>query len=154
QQSVLVGGLLEEYLESNTELKVSLHPPGKENAPVAARTQGVGGVTAFRWADTDQSGVYRLTVGDAPHEYLFAVNVPVTTPDQKGSECDLTRLTGEQLKASYPGWAFQLVTKLGDVRHTPGTGGEETTTKRAPIGPAVAHVLLLAVLGLVLVEVA
>ena len=39
----------------------------------------------------------------------FAVNVPVGSADQKGSESDLTRIEEGKLKEAYPGWNFQVV---------------------------------------------
>src|SRR5205814_2151757 len=90
-------------------------------------------------------------------EYLFAVNVPTTVPDRKTSESDLTRTDGVKLKAAYPGWDFQVVKELKEVQHG-GTGsntdlGNEEGKKPVPIGPWVAHILLLAVMVLLFAEI-
>jgi hypothetical protein len=150
----VVGGMLEEFLPGSVELDAAVVLPGQEHAaPRKVRTQGVEDVQVFRWTDTDQSGIYRMTVGQDPHEYLFAVNVPATTPGQRGSESDLARLDKDKLQEAYPGLDFQLVRALGDVRHTGGPLPGEAEVVRNPIGPAIAHYLLLAVLALLLVEV-
>jgi hypothetical protein len=154
EQAYTVGATLEEFLlSSGTELNVHLLLPGQEKEPVAVRTQGAGDVTVFRWGDTDQSGVYRMTVGQDPQEYLFAVNVPATTPDQKASESDLTRLDKTRLQAAYPDWTFQVVKELGQIQHTGGPNAEDTEVVRGKLGPIIAHYVLLAVLVLMLLEV-
>jgi uncharacterized membrane protein len=150
-QATPVGGLLEEVF-SNTggDLEGRLFLPGADREPVPVRTQGTGELSFFHWSDTQESGVYRLTVGQDPQEYLFAVNPPVATPDQKGSESDPSRLDAGQLHAAYPDWDFQLVRDLSQVRHQPGQEAEQAV--RAPLGPVIARYLLLALLGLLLLE--
>src|SRR5262249_31145356 len=76
--------------------------------------------------DTDQSGVYRVTLGGDPHDYLFAVNVPTATDSQQACESDLTRTEPDELRRAYPQWDMQIVTDLKDVRHTGGVGGSDT----------------------------
>jgi uncharacterized membrane protein len=155
QQPYTVGATLEEYLPaSGTELDVLLLLPGPDREPIKVRTQGAGDVTVFRWGYTDQSGVYRMTVGQDPQEYLFAVNVPTTTTDQSGRESDLTRLTNEQLKESYPDLDFQVVKELNEIRRTAGpAGADETQVVGGKLGPVIARYVLIAVLVLLLLEV-
>jgi hypothetical protein len=154
EHSYTVGGTLEEsLLTSGTELDARLLIPGREKDPVRVRTQGAGDVTVFRWGETDQAGVYRMTVGQDPQEYLFAVNPPAATPDQKASESDLARADKSRLQAAYPGWDFQLVKSLADVRRTGPAGDEDTEVVGGKLGPVIAHYVLLAVLVLLLLEV-
>ena len=107
----------------------------------------------LRWAETDFSGIYRLTIGNDPQEHLFAVNVPAATDAQQATESDLTRTNKEELQKVYPGWDFQLVTEPHDVAHFGGTTGSGVEPVFQPLGPSIAHWLLLAVLGLLLAEV-
>jgi len=149
----LVGEMLEEFLPGGAELDVNIFLPGQQHASVQARTQGADDLQLFRWTHTDQSGIYRMLVGQDPHEYLFAVNVPATTPDQRGSESDLARTNREGLQAAYSGLDFQLVRALDEVRHSGGPVAADAAVAKHNIGPAIAHYLLLAVLVLLLVEV-
>jgi hypothetical protein len=149
----IVGDMLEEFLASSVELDVRLFPPGQAHASHSARTQGADDVQIFRWIDTDESGIYRMLVGQDPHEYLFAVNVPATTPGQRGSESDLTRADKESLQSALDGLNFQLVRNLGEVQHTGGPVSEEGAVVQNQIGPAIAHYLLLVVLVLLVIEV-
>jgi hypothetical protein len=154
ERQTIVGGMLEEFLAGGTELDAAVVVPGRENAaPKTGRTQGADDIQVFRWTETDQSGIYRMTVGQDPHEYLFAVNVPATTPGQRGSESDLARADKEMLQVAYPGLDFQVVRNLGDVQHTGGPVSEEGEGVPNRIGPAIAHYLLLTVLVLLLAEV-
>jgi hypothetical protein len=154
EQQALVGGMLEEFLVGGTELEAAVVGPGQDNAPAkTTRTQGSEDVQVFRWIETDQSGIYRMTVGQDPHEYPFAVNVPASTPDHRGSESDLARADRDKLQTAYPGLEFQLVRNLGDVNHSGGPVSEDAEMVPNRIGPAVAHYLLLAVLALLFVEV-
>jgi hypothetical protein len=149
-----VGNTLEEFLPtSGSELDCRVMVPGPDKEAVRVNTQGTGDVTVFRWGQTDEAGVYRMTVGQDPQEYLFAVNPPASTPDQKGSESDLTRLDKARLQAAYPELDFQLVKEPGQIKHTASNGASEEETVRAPIGPVIARYALLAVLALLLLEV-
>lgn len=155
EHSSIVNQPLEEWLLSNgNELNVTLYPPGADaRSGKRTRTQGLGDVTAFRWSDTDTSGIYRLTVGQDPQDYLFAVNVPSATADQKGSESDLRRVTQEQLQSAYPGLEFQLVTDPSQVQRQQGTLSDDGVPIKPKVGPVIANYLLLVVLGLLLLEV-
>jgi uncharacterized membrane protein len=147
-----VGDTLEEsLLTSGTELDGALLVPGRDKEAVKVRTQGSGDVTMFRWGETDQGGVYRLTVGQDPQEYLFAVNPPTTTADK--SESNLTRVDKAKLQAAYPDWTFQVVTELGQVRDVGGPAADDTEVVRGKIGPVIARYALIAVLVLLLLEV-
>ena len=156
EQQALVGGILEEVFPGGAELQGELIGPG-DDRPHKITTIPGDDVSLFRWLDTDQSGLYRLTIGQDPQEYLFAVNVPVTVPDRSGSESDLTRADKLKLKAAYPGWDFQVVTNLGEVQHGgqiegPGTDNPETSTPN-PVGPFVAHYMLMAAIALLFAEI-
>jgi hypothetical protein len=153
EHAIVVGAPLEEFLASRgTELNVSLFTPDQPDKAQAQRTEGEGDVTAFHWDKTDVSGIYRMTVGQDVEDYLFAVNVPATVPNQKASESDLTRASDAQLRSAYPGWDFQLVRNIGDVRHRVAEGSEEEMV-RGRLGPEIARYALLIVLGLLVLEV-
>ncbi len=153
--AVVVGQLLEEVLPSTgAEIDCRLSFPSELKLPdKKLRTELADEVNVFRWADTDWSGIYRLTPAQDPQEYLFAVNVPATTPDQRGSESDLARLDHEKFQEAFPNWKIDLV---NDPRQVP-RGGEQPgameLNERGLLGPAVASYLLLAVLVLMFVEV-
>jgi hypothetical protein len=153
---VFVGTPLEEVFTGSGELTGTLSGPG-HNAPRTVKTQSNDDFSIFRWVDTDQSGIYRLSVGQDAHEYLFVVNVPTTVPDHKSSESDLRRTDKARLKESYPGWELQVVKDLSEVQH--GKGGStfdpdsEEMKKPKPVGPWIAHFLLLLMISLLFGEV-
>jgi hypothetical protein len=155
EQAAVVGGVLEEPFGGGASLEGSLYIPG-EFQPVKVRTLPSDDVNLFRFFDTDQSGVYRLTLAKDSQDCLFAVNVPTETPDRKGSESDLARTDKIKLKASYPGWDPQFVKELSEVRHGP-TGQAvpdgETAQAPDPIGPFVAEALLAALVALLFLEI-
>jgi hypothetical protein len=154
EQAATVGGTLEQFLRPGAaDLKAAVNLPGAEK-PVEESVRGSGEATTFRWSDTDLSGIYRVTVGGEPQEYLFAVNVPTGGLAQKGSESDLKRIDRDGLKSAYPGWGFEIVTALGEVRHADAPAGAsvEDTDSGGRHGPEVARWLLFALLLLLLVE--
>jgi hypothetical protein len=156
EQATTVGGILEQFLQAGAaDLDGRLYLPGRDSDPVRVRIRGAGEQTIFRWADTDLSGTYKLTVGADPHEYVFAVNVPTGGSEQRPSESDLARANEERLQAAYPGWDFQIVKSLSDVRHADAPAGQATEEEGpvSRIGPEIARWLLLALLGLLLLEV-
>jgi hypothetical protein len=152
EHSGVVGDVLEEFLPvGNAGLDVAIHTPDDkvENARTEDREDG----SVFRWSGTDQSGVYRAVIGLDPHDHLFAVNVPTTTESQQACESDLTRTNQEELRATFPGWDFQVVTDEKDVVHSGGPVVEVTESNLGGLGMAVARGLLLAMFGLLLLEV-
>jgi hypothetical protein len=153
EQAVTVGDPLEEFLPpGGGALDATVTTPDRRTE--STRTLSSEEANVLRWADTDVSGVYRVVLGQHPQEHVFAVNVPAATLDEQASESDLTRATREDLSRAYPEWEFQLVTDLNDVSHTGGPSASDAENRvAAPIGPGIAHYLLLAVLALVLVEV-
>ncbi len=157
EHAVTVGGILEQVLPpSGGDVNGLLYLPGLPNHPVKTRIRAGEDQTVFRWADTDISGVYRLTVGADPQEYLFAVNVPTGGSDGRPGESDLARVNKEQLQAAYPTWEFDIVKELREVRHADAPTGQEPSDEAAPlgrIGPEIARWALLAVLVLLLLEV-
>ncbi|MGL4552589.1 MAG: VWA domain-containing protein [Gemmataceae bacterium] len=124
-----------------------------DDAPRRVPFSAAGTGSVMRFADTDLSGVYRVTVGSSPQEHLFAVNVPVTSEDQQASESDLARATEEDLRSTYPEWGVQAVRELADVVHAVPAGVESSEVYFAPQGPPIARVLLLVMLCLLLIEV-
>src|SRR5262249_24104488 len=67
EQSTLVDGVLEEYFTNGGELTGTLIMPGDDKAH-NFKTQPVDDLSLFRWTETDQSGVYRMTIGQDPQE--------------------------------------------------------------------------------------
>src|SRR5205823_8750706 len=135
-QASLVGQTLEEYIPAaGTELDATIHFPISSLKPQIVRTELIEDVSAFRFADTDASGIYKVTVGSDPREFLFAVNVPSTTPEQGGSESDLSRVDKGLMQRVFPGWDFQLV---GDPRQANYAGGgldqENVEAERGAMG--------------------
>ena len=104
--TLVSGDTIEEYLPlSGAGMDVRLRAPdGREET---TQTEARDEIGVLRWADTDQSGLYRATIGQHPQEYLFAVNVPVATDTQLASESDLARTNSTELQAAYPGWTFR-----------------------------------------------
>jgi len=79
-------------------------PDGRTlTVPVAEQDE----VAVIRIPETDQSGVYRMTVGANRREYLFAVNVPAATTAALGSESDLRRIDPDELQATVGTAAFR-----------------------------------------------
>ena len=154
EQAVVAGEPLEEYLPVGSRgLEVAIHTPlGK--TPESTRIQDRDDARVLRWSDTDISGLYRATIGNDPHEHLFAVNVPVSTEAQQATESDLTRTNSDELRALHPGWDFQIVRDLRDVSHSGGPADEDGTAPAAHgAGTVVARWLLLLLFGLVIAEV-
>lgn len=146
-----VGSLLEDYLPgTGGEVDVTINYPAA-NPPIKpqkTRTQLIEEVNAFHWTDTDYSGIYRVVMGTGPQEILFAINVPATTSDQRGSESDLARVDREKLVEMFPGWEFQMVRDARDAQ-VGGPVNLEVQEVREPIGPDIAYwVLLLAMIFL------
>ncbi len=154
ERSATVGQLLEEFLPvGSAKLDGRLYLPGLEKSPAKVRLGGADGQGVFRWTDADLAGVYRLLVGNQPQEYLFAVNVPTSSGDQRPSESDLARVTRDRLQGAFPAWDFQTVTDLRDVRHPDAPATSEGEAVRSNVGPAVAHWFLLGALVLLIAEV-
>jgi hypothetical protein len=153
EQAALVGEPLEDYPQAGTSgLDVTVHLP--DGRAEATHTEVRDEVTVLRWADTDQSGLYRATIGQYPQDYLFAVNVPTTTESQQSCESDLTRTNQTELQSTYPGWEFQLVTDPRQVVHSGGPVLELSPDRPLRgMGMVIARWLLLTVLALLAVEV-
>jgi hypothetical protein len=158
EQSALVGEILEEHLQAVGQKDARVHTP--DGRTLDHRTQLTEEASVFRWGDTGQAGLYRVTIGSEAREHLFAVNVPAATAGQKASESDFRkpRCDLEALKAAYPGWRLQVVTDPARVDHTAGpesagSGPGEGETQKGKIGPSIAWGLLLALFALLLTEV-
>ena len=79
--------------------------------------------------------------------------MPTASDSQQACESNLARTNADEMKATYPGWDFQVVTDVHNVTHSggPATEGEETSLRG--IGTVVAHWLLLGCWGLLLLEI-
>jgi hypothetical protein len=153
-QSALVGGTLEQFLRPGAaDVTALVYLPGAEK-PVEEVVRGSGEATTFRWGETDLSGLYTVKVRGEPQEHLFAVNVPVGGLAQKGPESDLKRIDQDGLRSAYPGWKFDIVTALSQVRHADAPAGQsvEEDGSGGRHGQEVARWLLFALLLLLLVE--
>jgi hypothetical protein len=155
EQASLVGQPLEEYLAAEgSEVDATIHFPSAILKPQQVRTQLVDDINILRFPGTDLSGVYKATVGSNPREYLFAVNVPATRPDQGGSESDLSRADKAQLQRVFPGWDFQLVNDPSQANYAPmGQITDDLAQERGAMGPYVAHWALVLALVLMFAEV-
>jgi hypothetical protein len=150
--AVLVGDPLEEFLPSGTSgLEVTLHTP--DGRAIRKVTEANEDSAFFRFAETEQAGIYRATIGQHPQDYLYAVNVPTSTEGQQGSESDLTRLQPQDLQASYAGMEFQVVHDPRSVVHAPAGGTGDGQPAGSGMGPVIARVLLFLFLVLMLGEV-
>jgi hypothetical protein len=175
ERALLCGQPIEEYLPTGDEVDVQAFAPHPEDVhrrgateksilegkykvrDFAAqaqkkRSEAGGELNVFRWDKTDLSGIYLLSWGRNGEEIPVAVNFPAATSDQRGSESDLTRVDKNKLAEAYKGWEFQVVTDPSRVL-TPQGQTENETQVAAPMGPGIAHGLLLAVLVLLLLEV-
>lgn len=144
RHTVRVGEPLEEFVPTTLVglTATVLGPDGiAATVPVVA-----GDDTGFaRFADTTRSGLYRVGVGR--RDAVFAVNVPESTPGG-GSESDLRRVTADDLGTV---GAVQVVTDPGSVKY--GDAGETVLVLAPrPHGPTIARWLLVAAVGLILVE--
>jgi hypothetical protein len=153
EQALTVGDPLEEFLPTaGSGLEVALHTP--DGRAETLQTEAYDDASVFHWADTDESGLYRATIGHDPQEHFFAVNVPVATDGQSASESDLTRISADELHKDYADWDFQVVTDVHSASHTggPAASAADAPPARSP-GTVFARWLLLGMLVLGLLEV-
>lgn len=150
-QASLVGEPLEQYLPAGSAgLEVAVVTPDGRNE----RTQTIAqdDAVVLRFTDTDQSGIYRVTLGQHPREHLFAVNVPTATESQQACESDLARVNKGDLQGAYPQWDFQVVTDPKDVVRALPTAGPDGPAILRGMGAVIARVLLFALFALVMIE--
>jgi len=150
-QATVVGEPLEEYLASGSAgLEATVFTPDgrKEQTLTVAEDDAV----VLRYAETDQSGIYRVTLGQHPREHLFAVNVPTATDAQQACESDLARVHREDLQSAYPAWEFQVVTDPKDVVRVRSATSGDAPQIVSGMGGIIARYLLYLLLALVLVE--
>jgi hypothetical protein len=150
EQAATVGEPLEDFLTSGGGLDVTLRMP--DGRKEEFKTEPQEEASLLRWADTDQSGIYVATIGSHPQEHIFAVNPPTATEALLASESDLTRAKSEDLRRAYPEWELQIVTDPRDAVHAATAAGDPDLILK-PLGPGVAHWLLLLALVLLLAEV-
>jgi hypothetical protein len=150
---VSAGEPLMDYLTVRYGLDGRIATPDGRDVSVTLQDQGEFAVVRF--PETDQSGIYRLTLGGSPREYLFAVNVPTSTSTALSSESDLSRLNPGEVESSGQEGDVQVVTDLRDIQHkaraVPASDDPETGP-RSSAGPVVARYLLLAFLALLILE--
>ncbi|MFO0881149.1 MAG: VWA domain-containing protein [Gemmataceae bacterium] len=160
ERSLAVREPIEMYLTSPAQVEATIEMPrdpfdpgGREDDLTRKQnTQTIQDGSVLRFGETDSSGVYKVRLGAHPQEYLFAVNVPSSSEDQRASESNLSRTSQEELEKTYPEWDVQVVTDLRKVKHAqPVVAPSETVY--TPQGGGIARFLLLAVLVLVLAEV-
>lgn len=158
EQSQNVGSVLEAYLPGGAEVDAVVHLPGaKPGAGIKVKTQTFDEVNLFRFPtsgahDTDLSGLYRVETSKGM-ELPFAINVPTSLGDHKGSESDLSRLDEARLTDLYPGWTFKVVRSALDAIITGGMEDADLVGVRLPVGPDIANMLLLCMLGLLFAEI-
>ncbi len=100
-RAALLGQPLE-ALATKDETGVTMLTPDGRHEPVT-RTERPGH-EIFRFEETVQGGIYRLTPSKASSkDRLFAVNVPL---DEHQPEADPRRLSESELRQLYPDWAF------------------------------------------------
>jgi hypothetical protein len=160
EQAAVVGDELEEYLAAVGQQAARVHTPDRRTVE-ESRTQLTEDASVWRWSDTALSGIYRVTFGKDAREHLFAVNVPAVGGGGRGSESDFSkpRCTQQELRKAYAGWRLQVVSDLRQidrkvksaeqVEAAPEDAGEDETEA----GPDVAYWTMLAVLGLLILEV-
>ena len=148
EQSVEVGDAIELFLPNSAGGSASVHTPDGRDESAPIRQLDDGGV--LRWSGADVSGLYRISAAEGGADRLVAVNPPALNAYQQGSSSDLGRATTDNFKASFPDWNLQVVADLHQVTHAPGAA---VAVEDAPIGPWIAHWLLLLMLGLFFVEV-
>ncbi|HMC65002.1 MAG TPA: vWA domain-containing protein, partial [Gemmataceae bacterium] len=152
EHAAVVGDTLEEFLPlGSAGLEASIQTP--DGRTHEERTKSQEDAAVFRFAGTDQSGVYRAAIGQHPQEYLFAVNVPVATETQQSTESDPARTNRNELQDAYPNCEFQLVTELKDVVHAGGSGAGEGAAIVHGVGTRIARLLMLLFLALLLIEI-
>jgi uncharacterized membrane protein len=157
RRTLTVGEAIEELLPPSvlaTEATVQTPDGRTETVPLRAEPNA----TRLRFADTDQSGLYRVSYGSPRRELVFAVNVP--TPGPAGGESDLRRLSPDELIAMTPGEDVQVVPELRSIRRQPKRVAAEPDSPAHALptvavarGPALARWMLLVVFGLLLAEV-
>lgn len=155
EQSTTVGGTLDGFLPGGAETDVNLKPPEGYDWVKAkkVRTQNLDDVNFFRWSETDFAGVYKAETA-AGHEVPFAVNVPTGSTDQRGSESDLVRLDENKLRDGYLGWEnLQFVRDPLRAMVSGGPSNADAIEVPLPVGPFIANVALLIVLGLLFLEI-
>src|SRR5262249_49105428 len=112
---VAAGEPLMDYLTVRYGLDGKIATPDGREVDVTLQDQGEFAVVRF--PETDQSGIYRLTLGGSPREYLFAVNVPTATATAVASESDLGRVNPGEVEASGHDGDVQVVTDLREIQH-------------------------------------
>ena len=151
---VNAGEPLVEYLPAKFfGFDANLALPDGRTATVPVQEQDK--VAVVRFPDTDQSGIYRMTIGASRREYLFAVNVPASTSTALASESDLRRIEADDLRAAAPDGDLQVVTELSKIKHRArllNQPDDAESAARSSAGPTVARVLLLLFLALLVVE--
>jgi hypothetical protein len=149
--ALLVGDPLEEFLQSGSGgMEVTIQTP--DGRTIRQMTEANEDTVFFRFAETDQAGIYRAIVGQHPQEYLYAVNVPTATDAQQASESDLRRISANELQDAYPHSDFQVVADPKDVSRALVPSSSDPQRAGTGMGPLIARILLFAFLALLLGE--
>lgn len=152
RQTIQAGEPLEEYVPSTfVGLSASItHETGTAIDSISVASQDEAGLVLL--PSVDRSGVYRVTIG-GQHEALFAVNVPILSA-VGGAESDLRRLTLNDFKSAMPDADIQVVGDISEVQHHGAASGSNDAEMQSaePRGPAIARVLLIAVVILLIFE--
>jgi uncharacterized membrane protein/CheY-like chemotaxis protein len=156
RRTLNVGDAIEELLPPSViATEAIVHTPDGRSESVPLRAEP--NATRLRFADTDQSGLYRVSISSPRRDVVFAVNVP--PPGPNGGESDLRRISPDELTALTPGEDVQIVPDLGAIRRTPKRPSSEPESAdsaqsvAAPRGPGLARWLLFAVFVLLVAEV-
>src|SRR5262249_3554498 len=159
--SAAAARLKEQAVDVGRPLEVFLNAPGGGHDftvtfPGGGKKEGLKSIdlrdgSVARFLDTDEAGAYRINIGSEPRDHVFAVNAPALNNDQQ-SESDLARTSLEEMKTAYPEWDLQAVRKLDEADHKPVDAEGPVEMVYNPLGPAIARILLLCVLGLVFLE--
>jgi len=150
-QALQVGDPIEEFLPAGSGgLEFAISTPDGRTVRRASQSGEEGAV--LRFADADQAGIYKATVGQHPQEYLYAVNVPTATAAQQASESDLVRSSQQSLRETFPNWDFQVVNDPKNITRALLASGNEQLVG-SDLGPVIARWLLFAVLALMVIEV-
>lgn len=153
EQSLLVGDVLEQVASSSSSgLEMTVTSPDGRSETV--RSEHHDDASRFRYVGTDQSGIFKATIGQNPQEVLFAVNVPANTDTQDGSESDPSRINASELKDTYKDAGIQVVTDFHKAVLAASPSGEGAPGEDLHgMGIVIARWLTILVLVLVVLEI-
>jgi hypothetical protein len=153
EQATSVGEVLEQIQNSGSAgLEMAMTLPDGRTENLRSENRDEFGV--FRFANTEQDGVYRAVIGANPRDWLWAVNVPTATDSLKSSESDPTRTNESELKGSYAEADLQIVSDFRKAITASGYASENgTETTLNGMGKVIARWIMLFMLLLLAAEV-